>query len=70
MSDDSHGIDHIGTNYARLLAFIQTVGTDRMHYIERAEQGKGTTTTTTTSTRVASIALTDLVQLPFWEKAT
>ncbi|KAF5845478.1 hypothetical protein GGP41_003086 [Bipolaris sorokiniana] len=60
MSDDSHGIDHIGTNYARLLAFIQTVGTDRIHYVERAEQGKGT--------RFASIALTDLVQLPFWEK--
>ncbi|USP74679.1 hypothetical protein yc1106_01953 [Curvularia clavata] len=58
MSDDSHGIDHIGTNYARLLEFVKRVGIDRMHYVEPAGQGK--------DSGISSIALTDLVQLPFW----
>jgi histidinol-phosphatase (PHP family) len=58
MSDDSHGIDHIGTNYARLLAFIKTAGIERIHYAERAGQGR--------EGRFSSIALADLVQLPFW----
>ena len=58
MSDDSHGIDHIGTNYARLLEFVKKVGIDRVHYVEPVGQGK--------DGRFSSIAVTDLVQLPFW----
>jgi histidinol-phosphatase (PHP family) len=34
MSDDSHGIDQIGTNYARLLSFVQKAGIEELHYID------------------------------------
>jgi histidinol-phosphatase (PHP family) len=65
MSDDSHGIDQIGTNYARLLAFIQKAGIEKIHYADSA------------GVRIdsrfpiagfSSITVTDLARLPFWAK--
>lgn len=71
MSDDSHGIDQIGTNYRRLLDFIQTVGIKEIHYVD----GDISSTTTTATDEpfphagFSSIAVGDLCQLPFWTKA-
>ncbi|KAL6710907.1 hypothetical protein ACN47E_006782 [Coniothyrium glycines] len=36
MSDDSHGVEQLGTNYARLLTFIQKVGIKVIHYVDKA----------------------------------
>lgn len=63
MSDDSHGIDQIGTNYARLLAFVKTAGIDRIHYADRAGERKDSRFP---NAGFSSITLTDLAQLPFW----
>jgi histidinol-phosphatase (PHP family) len=64
MSDDSHGIDQIGTNYVRLLAFIQKAGIQEMHFVDPVGvsidsrfPGAG----------FSSIKVTDLAQLTFWQ---
>ena len=36
LSDDSHGTDQVGTNYPRLLDFIQKAGIKEIHYAERS----------------------------------
>jgi histidinol-phosphatase (PHP family) len=33
MSDDSHGVEQVGTNYARLLAFIQKAEIAEIHFV-------------------------------------
>ncbi|RMZ73403.1 histidinol-phosphatase [Pyrenophora seminiperda CCB06] len=63
MSDDSHGIEQIGTNYARLLAFVDKAGIGRIHFADRAGIGKDSRFP---NTGFSSIDVTDLVQLPFW----
>jgi histidinol-phosphatase (PHP family) len=63
MSDDSHGIDQIGTNYARLLAFIRKAGKDQIHYADRAGVRKDSRFP---NAGFSSIAVTDLAQSPFW----
>lgn len=63
MSDDSHGIDQIGTNYRRLLAFIQKVGIEEMHYVDHAGLRKDNRFP---NAGFSSIAVADLAQLPFW----
>ena len=40
MSDDSHGIAHVATNYRRLLEFIKTTGISSITFLE-----KGSSTT-------------------------
>ena len=63
MSDDSHGIDQIGTNYGRLLAFVQKAGISEMYYADRAAPRKDHRFP---NAGFSSIAITDLAQLPFW----
>ena len=65
MSDDSHGIDQIATNYARLLAFIQEAGIEKIYYADSAGVRKDSRFP---NAGFSSIAVTDLAQLPFWAK--
>ncbi|KAI8938387.1 hypothetical protein NX059_004283 [Plenodomus lindquistii] len=64
MSDDSHGIDQIGTNYKRLLAFIQETGIKEIHFAER--DGGTRQQTRFRSVGFSSITVAHLAQLPFW----
>jgi histidinol-phosphatase (PHP family) len=64
MSDDSHGIDQIGTNYASLLAFIQQAGIQEMHFVDQAGVRFDTRFP---SAGFSSIKVTDLAKLPFWK---
>lgn len=63
MSDDSHGVDQVGTNYGRLLAFVKKAGIDRIYYVDGAGEPKDSRFP---NAGVSSIALADLEQLPFW----
>jgi histidinol-phosphatase (PHP family) len=63
LSDDSHGIDQIGTNYSRLLAFIQKAGIEEIHYIDPSgarNDGRFP------SAGFTSIATSKLAISPFW----
>jgi histidinol-phosphatase (PHP family) len=59
MSDDSHGIDQIGTNYARLLAFIKKAGIEEIQFVDEAG-------IRFPSAGFSSIATSKLADLPFW----
>lgn len=63
MSDDSHGIDHIGTNYTGLLAFIQKAGIEQIHYADPTGVRKDSRFP---KGGFSSICVADLAQLPFW----
>lgn len=65
MSDDSHGIDQIGTNYHRLLAFIQQAGIKEIYYADRGAPSKDSRFP---DTGFSSISIDELVRLPFWTK--
>jgi histidinol-phosphatase (PHP family) len=64
MSDDSHGIDQIGTNYARLLSFIQKAGIEELHYIDPSGVREDKRFP---SAGFASITTSGLAASPFWE---
>lgn len=63
MSDDSHGVEHLGTNYGRLLAFIQKVGIKEMHYMEADGVRRDSRFP---NAGWSSIRVADLAQLKFW----
>lgn len=63
MSDDSHGVDQVGTNYGRLLAYVKKAGIDRIYYVDEAGERKDSRFP---KAGISSIALTELEQLPFW----
>ncbi|KAH9868830.1 hypothetical protein J1614_007905 [Plenodomus biglobosus] len=64
MSDDSHGVDQIGTNYKRMLAFIQRAGIEKIHVADRDGERQQTRFP---SIGFSSITVAHLAQLPFWE---
>jgi histidinol-phosphatase (PHP family) len=63
MSDDSHGIDQIGTNYARLLAFIQKARIEQIYYADSAGVRKDSRFP---NAGFSSITVTDLAHFSFW----
>jgi len=65
LSDDSHGTDQIGTNYPRLMKFIQTLGIKELYYVDR----DATSIDDRFSAGLSRIAVADLLQLPFWTEA-
>ncbi|KAF2125159.1 histidinol phosphate phosphatase H [Dothidotthia symphoricarpi CBS 119687] len=63
MSDDSHGIDQVGTHYGGLMAFIQKAGIAEIYYCDCAGLRKDDRFP---NAGFSSITVADLVQLPFW----
>ncbi|KAF2824344.1 histidinol-phosphatase [Ophiobolus disseminans] len=64
MSDDSHGVDQIGTNYTRLLAFIQKADIREIHFVETAGVRNDSRFP---NAGFSSIATSKLADLAFWE---
>lgn len=63
MSDDSHGVDHLATNYKRMLAFIQQTGIGTIDFADRDGQRQDSRFSRIGFSR---IAVAELAQLPFW----
>ncbi|KAL5113858.1 hypothetical protein ACEQ8H_008278 [Pleosporales sp. CAS-2024a] len=64
MSDDSHGMDQIGTHYGRLLAFIQKAGIEKIDYVD----ARGIRTDARfPGAGFTSIPTSQLAALPFWK---
>jgi histidinol-phosphatase (PHP family) len=64
MSDDSHDVGQIGTNYGRLLEFMQKVGVEEIYYADSNVMSRDTRF----GAGFSCIAMDELVQLPFWSK--
>lgn len=62
MSDDSHGIDQVATNYPRLLQYIQKVGISDISYVDKEAAPRDARF----SAGVSSIPVKKLLQLSFW----
>lgn len=39
LSDDSHQVEHVGTNYARLAGFLERVGIREVFFLQAGEAG-------------------------------
>jgi len=64
LSDDSHGISHIGTNYAKALQFIKTTGISEIYYFEMTSaDSNGRLKETATR----SISIAELERHQYWE---
>ena len=63
MSDDSHGIDQVGTNYPSLLDFIKKAGITEIHY---ADPDALSNDSRFPNAGFSSIAIQDLIELPYW----
>ena len=41
LSDDSHGVDQVGLNFHRVLAFVEKVGISTLHYLQLSDGASG-----------------------------
>lgn len=41
LSDDSHGVDQVGLNFHRVLAFVEQVGISTLHYLQLSDGASG-----------------------------
>ncbi|GAB7339659.1 hypothetical protein MBLNU457_6242t1 [Dothideomycetes sp. NU457] len=64
LSDDSHGISHIGTNYGKSLQFMKTTGISEVYYFEKTSvASKGRLNETVTR----SISIAELENHKYWQ---
>ncbi|KAF2475635.1 histidinol phosphate phosphatase H [Lindgomyces ingoldianus] len=63
ISDDSHSTDQVGTNYFRLLDFVQKARVKHIWYADRNAPRKDNRFP---NAGFSSIAVSELAQLPFW----
>lgn len=66
MSDDSHGVAQVGTNYGRLLDFIRTTGIKEIWYAQRGAQPRDERFLA----GFVSMSLDELERLPHWKAAS
>jgi histidinol-phosphatase (PHP family) len=64
MSDDSHDVGQIGTNYPRLLEYMQKAGIQEAYYAD----SDVVPTDTRFTAGFSRISVDNLVKLPFWNK--
>jgi len=64
MSDDSHDVGQVGTNYPRLLEYMHKADIKEVYYADC----DAAPTDTRFNAGFSRIAVNDLMQLPFWNK--
>jgi len=63
MSDDSHATDQVGTNYPRLLEFIQATRIPELYYAAGDSQRQDIQVN---GSRFTRISVDDVAKLPYW----
>jgi histidinol-phosphatase (PHP family) len=66
LSDDSHGLDQVGLNYHRVLAFIDKVGILTLHYLSLAD-GESPVDSRFPHTVVRSVSVEEVKTMAFWK---
>ena len=66
LSDDSHGIEQVGTNYAKALEFIERTRIENLVFLERNSESSGGRLDETTA---VAVPLAELQQHQYWRKA-
>lgn len=57
MSDDSHGISQIATNFARALAYMKSLNVEHIYYLEPPTEGASKMALDLTAVPVAEIEI-------------
>ncbi|GAB1209511.1 hypothetical protein APSETT445_008290 [Aspergillus pseudonomiae] len=65
LSDDSHGLDQVGLNFHRVLAFVEAVGISTLHYLDLADEPA--VDDRFPRTQIRSISLEEMKTLAFWQ---
>lgn len=68
LSDDSHGTDHIGTNYDKLLSFIRKAGITELYYLDRNASATSGRDTRFPGAGFTRIGVEDVVGMGYWTK--
>ena len=63
LSDDSHGVEHVGSNYEKMLEFIEKTGIEEIHFLERGGAGFDHRFP---NVSMSSVSLADLKRHAFW----
>ncbi|PLB37344.1 histidinol-phosphatase [Aspergillus candidus] len=63
LSDDSHGLDQVGLNFHRVLAFVEQVGIAKLHYLALGDEGVDARFPRTC---VREVSVEELKTRPFW----
>ncbi|KIV84358.1 hypothetical protein PV11_00142 [Exophiala sideris] len=66
LSDDSHGVDHVATNYDRLLPFLDEAGITSLTYIRRGVVSQGKVDSRFPYLDAEDVALSELRSHIFW----
>ncbi|KAK4939973.1 hypothetical protein LTR10_019825 [Elasticomyces elasticus] len=66
LSDDSHGVDHVATNYDRLLPFLDEAGITSLTYIRRGGVSQGKVDSRFPYLDAEDVALSELRSHIFW----
>ncbi|EFR05252.1 histidinol-phosphatase [Nannizzia gypsea CBS 118893] len=72
LSDDSHGVEQVGLNYHRVLAFLRSTGISTIHYLryDPDDSCAETPDCRFPHTRLHSLSVEDLEQENFWKHVT
>jgi histidinol-phosphatase (PHP family) len=69
LSDDSHGIDQVASNYHLVLNFMESVGISTLHYLELSTDPDVSEVLDDRFPwlEIRSMSLSEVKQLPFWQ---
>ncbi|KAL4889555.1 histidinol phosphate phosphatase H [Aspergillus ambiguus] len=68
LSDDSHGLDQVGLNFHRVLAFMEKVGISTLHYLQLAGDGETAAVDARfPRTRIRAMDLAEIKTQAFWQ---
>ncbi|KAL2839274.1 polymerase/histidinol phosphatase-like protein [Aspergillus pseudoustus] len=71
LSDDSHGIDHVGSNYHELLEFMQQQGINELHHLELSStEGDEGVDARFPRTLCKSRSITEVKEMVYWRNLT
>lgn len=68
LSDDSHGIEHVGTNYHRMLEFVKKAGISEIYYADREAPATSRKDSRFPNAGFSRIAIEGLVEMPYWAR--
>lgn len=68
LSDDSHGCDHVATNYHRVRDCIQRAGITELYYMTPASAANRAPDARFAHVSWGAISMAELDQHPFWDR--
>lgn len=65
LSDDSHSVEQMGLNYHIVIPYLESLGVERVHYLEKLPMGQ-MAVDMLGSLKVSSVSIVELKKSLFW----